>query len=317
MPPGLCHTARPVMGNQERPGFSVVWTRGKGCREVAELLSEGDPTRVEGDLAKACVDQRAELLVGRRMTSFDLVSVAVPNDLDLDKADAVVGGIGGGPHSLLVARIAARLASVLDLPATLATSVASSEEAGSSDQEQHAAAVLGEVAEAVPGMEVRVLADTGWSRFAAALSPGALLVLGAPGGSFLDRALFGPGRRLRAGAPAGAVIVREAPTRVFHRMGDPVFVGPFHPAGDTLRLHQVGTLAVAEHGLLLGMVTRRALERAAPSTAVGDVMESARSVRLDQPLSEVVALAPDFGPDPIPVVDEDGRLVGGLVLDAA
>jgi Mg/Co/Ni transporter MgtE len=65
------------------------------------------------------------------------------------------------------------------------------------------------------------------------------------------------------------------------------------------------------------MVTRRALEGAAPSTLVGDVMESARSVRLDQALSEVTILVPEFGSDPIPVVDEEGRLVGGLVLDAA
>jgi CBS domain-containing protein len=301
------------MGNQERPGFSVVWTRGKGCRELAGLLTEAEPVRVEGDLAKACVDQRAQLLVGRRMTSFDLVSVAVPNDLDLDKADAVVGAIGGGPHSLLVARITARLAYVLDLPATLATATAAAE----AESDERAADILNEVASSVPGIEVKLLAEPGWSRFAGALSAGALLVLGAPGGSFLDRALFGPGRRLRAGAPAGAVMVREAPTRVFQRMGDPVFVGPLHPVADTLRLHREGMLAVAENGRLLGMVTRRALEGAAPSTLVGDVMESARSVRLDQALSEVTILVPEFGSDPIPVVDEEGRLVGGLVLDAA
>ena len=119
------------MGNQERPGFSVVWTRGKGCREVAELLSEGDPTRVEGDLDKACVEQRAEILVSRKMTSFDLVSVTVPNDVELDKADGVVGAIGGGPHSLLVARVTARMASALGLPAVLATAT----DSGSDDPE--------------------------------------------------------------------------------------------------------------------------------------------------------------------------------------
>lgn len=303
------------MGNQEHQGFSVVWTRGKGCLELAELLSDVEPVRVAGDMARACVEHRAEVLVGRRMTSFDLVSVAVPNDLDLEKADAVVGAIGGGPHSLLVAKVAARLADVLGLPPTLATS--SPATSAETDQGVTAGEMLSQVAEVVPGIEVKVLADAGWSRFSASFSPGALFVLGAPGGSFLDRALFGPGRRLRAGAPAGAVIVREAPTRVFHRMGDPVFVGPLHPVGDTLRLHAEGTLAVAENGRLLGMVTRRALERAAPSSAVGDVMESPRSVRLDQALSEVTTLEPEFGSDPIPVVDEDGRLVGGLILDAA
>jgi hypothetical protein len=75
--------------------FSVVWTRGKGCAELAELLDRGSPTRVQGDLRTECIEARADLLVSRRLPpSFDFVSMAVPSDF----VPGTVGSIGSDPR---------------------------------------------------------------------------------------------------------------------------------------------------------------------------------------------------------------------------
>ena len=62
--------------------FQVVWTRGRGCRELAELLGGDTAIRSAGDLTDACVEARADMVVSRKLLpSFDLVPVAVPMDL--------------------------------------------------------------------------------------------------------------------------------------------------------------------------------------------------------------------------------------------
>ena len=47
---------------------AVVWTRGKGCAELADLLGGGESSRVSGDPAEACINYRADLLVARRLS---------------------------------------------------------------------------------------------------------------------------------------------------------------------------------------------------------------------------------------------------------
>ncbi len=39
--------------------MSVVWTRGKGCAELADLLTGGGSSRITGDLAEECINHRA------------------------------------------------------------------------------------------------------------------------------------------------------------------------------------------------------------------------------------------------------------------
>jgi len=143
-----------------------------------------------------------------------------------------------------------------------------------------------------------------------------LLVLGAPGGSWLNRSRTGPGARLRRTAQAGAVIVRSAPDRVFRFMGEPVYVSPLRLADDTLRIHAEKTLAVADAGRLVGLVRREGLIEAGASP-VASVMEEAQSVRLDETILQARELEPTFGSDPIPVTDHDEYLVGGLSLPRA
>lgn len=291
--------------------LSVVWTRGKGCLELAEALSGSTMNRITGDLAEACIDHRADILVSKKLPgSFDLVSVAVPVDFDPDNVTSVVATVAGGPHSVLAAETADQIGRSLGVGAEMVSVTA---------QEGDRAAthtLLDNMAVMFPNMESRVIeTDDGVSGLVEGLDDGALLVIGAPGGSWLQRARFGPGARLRRTAQAGAVIVRSAPDRVFRFMGDPVYVAPLRLADDTLLLHPENTLAVAEDGRLVGLVRRAALQ-AAGDAPVGSVMEEAVSVRQDVTITEAWELEPTFGPDPIPVTDDEEHLVGGLSLRA-
>lgn len=288
--------------------FSVVWTRGKGCVELANLLADGRPNRVEGDLIVRAIEHRADLLVAKKVPSdFDLVSVAVPIDFQPEKVTKVVATVSGGPHSALAAEVAARLAHALDVPAEMISARVPDTDSTPADE------ILERIGLTVPGITGRVVEVEGMAELVEDLDEGALLVLGAPGGSWLQRAMFGPGARLRRTAQAGAVVVRGAPDRVFHHMGEPVYVGPLREAADTLRFHTERTLAVAEDGRLVGLVRRDRL-LGAGSDPVGTVMEDAISVRVDETMSEAWVLEPEFGGDPIPVTDHDENLVGGLSL---
>lgn len=289
--------------------LAVVWTRGRGCVELAALLApNGEPTRIGGNLVGECIDRRADLLVSKKLPGdFDLVSVAVPVDFQPEKVTSVVATVAGGPHSLLAATVAARLGQAMGVPAEMVSASIPLDEA------PEATEVLDRIGSSVPDISGRVVEVDGIDRLVEGLDDGALVVLGAPGGSWLQRAMFGPGARLRRTAQAGAVVVRSAPDRVFRFMGEPVYVAPLRQATDTLRFHAENTLAVAEEGRLIGVVRRQRLLDAG-TASVGSVMEDALSVKVDGTIEEAWELEPDFGEDPIPVTDHEEYLVGGLSL---
>lgn len=294
------------MANDGR--FKVVWTRGKGCHELAEILGGGDVDRVTGDIAESCIDERADFLVAKKLpTGFDLVNVAVPVDFEPDRVTKVVATVGGGPHSLLAADTAAALAARLGVDVELLSAASNEDQIGSSRE------VLDQVAAHIPGVHRRVVVVEGISDLIDDLEAGALVVLGASGGSWLSRARTGPGARLRRTAQAGYVIVRSAPDRVFRFMGEPVYVSPLRLADDTLRIHTENTLAVADAGRLVGLVRREGLLEAG-TMPVATVMEDAVSVRQDETIVRARELEPTFGTDPIPVTDDEEHLVGGLSL---
>lgn len=290
-------------------GLKVVWTRGKGCLELAEVLGGEDTDRITGDVAESCIQGRADVLVAKKLpSSFDLVNVVVPVDFDPDSVRSVVATVAGGPHSALAAETAARLAEKLGVPAEMLSA------AGSEDEMDAAREILEQVGAHIPGISRRVVVvEDGVSELTDGLDEGALLVLGAPGGSWLNRSRTGPGARLRRTAQAGSVIVRSAPDRVFRFMGEPVYVAPLRHADDTLRIHEENTLAVADQGRLVGLVRREGLLRAG-ADPVASVMEEALSVRVDETMLQARQLEPTFGSDPIPVTDHDEHLVGGLSL---
>jgi Mg/Co/Ni transporter MgtE len=95
-------------------------------------------------------------------------------------------------------------------------------------------------------------------------------------------------------------------------MGEPVFVGPLHLAGDTLRLHPQSMMAVVENGQLVGVVRRRKLQSANPGAAVGELMDEPLAVRWDQSLEDAGGAVGSVEESPLPVTDGDGRLVGAL-----
>jgi hypothetical protein len=289
----------------------VVFTRGKGCHELAEVLGGDQVGRVQGDLSASCLEERADVLVSKRLPSgFDLVNVVVPVGFEPDRVTKVVATVAGGPHSVLAAETASAVASGLGVEAEMLSAARSDDGIGAAGE------ILDQVGAYLPDLGRRAVVVDGIAELVEELDEGALLVLGAPGGSWLNRSRTGPGARLRRTAQAGAVIVRSAPDCVFRFMGDPVYVSPLRLADDTLRIHKERTLAVADEGLLVGLVRREGLMKAGASP-VASVMEEALSVRLDETISQARELKPTFGPDPIPVTDHDEHLVGGLSLPSA
>ena len=289
----------------------VVWTRGRGCHELAEALAGEQADRIQGDVAEGCISERADVLVSKKLpSSFDLVNVAVPIGFEPDRVSRVVATVAGGPHSVLAAETAARLASNLGVDAEMVSA------ARTEDELEGAAEILEQVGAGLPTLGRRVVVVDGISQMVEDLDERALLVLGAPGGSWLSRSRTGPGARLRRTAQAGAVVVRSAPDRVFRFMGEPVYVAPLRHADDTLRVHPENTLAVADGGLLVGLVRREGLLRAG-AEPVASVMEEAQSVKLDETILQAWDLEPTFGRDPIPVTDHEEHLVGGLSLPVA
>lgn len=285
-------------------GWSVVWTRGEGCPDLAGLLAGGDARRAGPDLRASCVEARADILVGRKLTSFDLVSMAVPYGFDPPRVESVVAAVAGGPHSLLAARVARRLSAALDVPASLVA--ASPEEAADLAAEE----ALERAAALIPITERRVLRAANPGAAVRALPPGSLLVLGAPGGTWWQRQFTGPGRQLRLGAPAGAVVVRRAPRRCFHYMEEPAAMGVQMPAGEALRLAGTTLVPVAEEGRLVGLVRHRALRAADPATPLGRIMEAPAFALAEDPLDVVGGLSTFLDGGPVPVVDASGRLCG-------
>lgn len=285
--------------------FSVVWTRGKGCAELAHLLDSGSPTRVQGDLRSLCIEARADLLVSRRLPpGFDFVSVAVPSDLAPDTVGSVSAAVSSGPHSALAARMALRLGAALGVGAEMVSAYPTS------DDLPAARRIVHNLADQIPGLPHRVVETADARELIEALPADALLVLGAPGGGWLQRAFFGTGVRLRQRAPAGAIVVQQSPARVYHRMEEPSYVSRHLLVGDALRLMEHSVAAVVDEGELVGVVRRSALEGVDRGLRVGDLMEEPAFLNVGDGYEEAGRLADLFAGAPIPVVDGAGRLVG-------
>lgn len=288
--------------------WSVVWARGEGCPELADLLAGGTARRVGPDLRSSCIEARADLLVSRRLLSFDLVPLAVPHGFHPPSVREVVAAVAGGPHSLFAARVAETLGRALDVPASL---VAASP---AEDFDDAAESALGRAAASVPLAERRVVRAANPGAAVRALPAGTLLVLGAPGGTWWRRQFSGPGHQLQAGAPAGAVVVRTAPRRCFHDMAEPVALGTQMPAGEALRLTTDAVIPIAEEGRLVGLVRRRVMQAARPDAPLGGLMEAPLFARPEDRLEDAAPLWALLEGAPAPLVDADGRLCGLLPL---
>lgn len=279
----------------------TVFSRGHGTADLARLM-DGDAVKVGESITDAAVHHRAELLVARRPNAGrDLLPTAVPRDLDLDRAGRVVAAVGGGPHSELAAMVAAAVASALGVRSAMVC--AYQEEEGP----DAARATVERIADLVPEVEPQVVEGHRVHDALASHGDHALLVVGAPGGSFLQRQFLGPGARLIAHAEVGAVVVSSAPARVFQRMDEPVWVGRHLPAPEALRAHpDVDPIPVVDHGAVVGTVGLADL------VSIGDApVEVAMRPATVIEAADLLLGAAELGPGAIPVVHA-GLLVGVL-----
>ncbi len=271
------------------------------------MLSDQEPTRVEGDLRAACFDARADLLVTKKLTSFDLVSAVAAYKVDLGKVDGVAAAVGSGPNSLLAAVVTHRLAKHLGVPGRLITAPAPGA------TEASARELLDDLALQAPGLARSVQpAGSGAASIVEGLDPETLLVLGEPGGSWLHRQFFGPGRKLIHAAPTGALVVRAAPPRCFRYIEEPEYVGAGMQAGDAVKVNSARVVPVVEDRALVGIARRSALLTSEVDRPVAHLMEPPVALDQDDLLDAAWALAAFFEGAPIPVVDSDGTLVGTI-----
>lgn len=290
----------------------IGWSRGQGCAEVADILSQGTPIRVEGDPRRSCIDARVDLLVARKFSSFDLVPVVVPSGVDVGSVGSVTAAVGEGPHSPFAVDIARRIGERLAVPVEVATV-----HRDDSDRPE-ARARLDALVEGRSDVSTRLVESSSVVELIDGLDPSALVVIGAPGGSWFHRQISGPGHKLAVAAPVGALLVRSAPRRAFHeaRAVNDAVVGLHLSAGDALKVMGHPVAAVAERGELVGIVRTSVLREVPPTVAVGHLMEDPVSVGSVEPLSSVDELRGFFDGGPVPVVDDGGRLIG-LVLGPA
>jgi hypothetical protein len=287
--------------------WTVLWTRGQACAHIADLVSGGSAVRADGDLKTACITARANVLVTSRAASFDLASTLVPHGIDeTTKPPVVVGAVGTGPHSPLVAATTERLAKGYGADATLVSMSPSEED----DPAAHA--VLIELSNHAPSAGTRVVRADNPAGLLASLPPTGLVVLGAPGGSWWQRQFFGAGRRLIHAAPAGSVVVRAAGRRCFHAAEEMIAVGPLMLAADALAVATAPVLPVVEAGIVIGQVRMEALRGTNGSARVGDLCEAPITVLADEPIGDIDDLAERLDGAPVPVVDDESRLLGGV-----
>jgi hypothetical protein len=140
-------------------------------------------------------------------------------------------------------------------------------------------------------------------------------VIGAPGGSWVQRQFFGPGQKLRHAAPGGVIVVRSAEPRCFQEItATPgVVVSPWLHARDARRVVGDAPAApVVADGFLVGIVRHDALHSAPADVNVATVAEEAVFVLIDDPLDAAADLQPFLEGAPVPVVDSSGRWLGSI-----
>lgn len=308
----MIHAPQPHTNRNSVPGFgNVAWTRGRSCLPVAEHLTDGPIFGLTSDLHRSCVADRIDILIAKRFTGFDLVPTVVPHDVDLDVITQITVAAGEGPHSPLAIAIADRLAWTLGVPVEAATVFRNHEELPPSLER------LNRLTRDHPDVEVRAINGASAVDLVDSLDPTTLLVVGAPGGSWFQRQIFGPGHRLVVSAPSGALVVRDAPRRCYHNTVSPtgVVISPHLTAADASQLVAHKAVPVADDGQLVGILRADALRNAPPNTRVSSIMEGPVAVVTSEPATAAHELSEFLTFAPVPVIDNEGQLVGVIPPD--
>ncbi len=282
---------------------AVVWTRGSGCRELAEVISGDAAIRVDSDPAVTCISSGATLMVSRRLSSFDLCSVAVPSGFSADGITGVVATVGSGPHSSLAAAVAERIGKSLGVPARAVYAH------GGSEPTPAAIRIVQELDDQFPDLCIEAVGAASPGAMVQELPAGTLLIVGAPGGSWFQRQFFGPGARIKHKASGGTIVVKAAPDRVYQAMERPTAFGPQMRVADALVVG-VGDVVVASESALLGVVPEATLEAADPDAELGTLAQETAFLAPEETIAHAHDLIVDTGGTTIPVVDGSGSLIG-------
>jgi hypothetical protein len=274
------------------------------------MLSDGAAQFARGNPRDACITARADLIVQRRLTSFDLVNVAVPYGFQPEAIGSVVA-IGGAAHGEFAARLARKIAEATRTEAALIC-------VSRDSRDQSAAQRILEMTEhRVPGLRTALMRADSATALLAALPADALLVVGATGGSWVQRQLLGPGSRLRHLAPGGVVVARSTTPRCFQQARPSLVVSPWLAVADARRLVIEAVVPVVDRGRLVGIVRRDVLRAAPDDTRVAAVAEEAVFMNVDDPIEAVADLSSFLEGAPVPLVDASGRYHGSIRTESA
>ena len=304
---------RPEEVHPEREALQrVASTRGQGCAEVANLLAGGTATRIQGDLRATCIRERIDAVVSRKLSSFDLVPVIVPHTVDVNSVERITAAVGGGPHSPLAVAVAARLGIAMGIPTTAASVYRAS------DSRELTLQRLGSLVAPFPSVQTHAVRGDSAVHLIESLDAATLLVVGAPGGSWFQRQIFGLGHRLAVRAPAGVLVVRTAEPRCYQMVEDDAgaVVGPHLSVSAARQIIHDPVVAVAEGGVLIGVVRSGELEELDGDLLMRDVMHPPVSVGAVEPIDAISDVREYFSGAPIPVIDDAGKIVGMIPLDA-
>ena len=242
-------------------------------------------------------------MVSRRLSSFDLCSVAVPSGFSAGETTGIVAAVGSGPHSSLAAAMAERIGLSLGVPASAVYAH------GSSGPTAAAARIVQELEDQFPDLRIEAVGAARPEAMVQALPSGTLLVVGAPGGSWFQRQFFGPGARIKHKASGGTIVVKAAPVRVYQAMEPPAAFGPHMRVADALVVG-AGDIVVASENTLMGVVSEEALAAADPDADLGGLAQEVASLAPEETIEHALELVDDTDSTAIPVVDGSGILIG-------
>lgn len=286
--------------------FRVVWAGTAPARDLARALGGGFASQAEHNLAASCVKARATLVVTRAITPSNLCSMAAPYEFTPSQTRLIVAAVAGGPHSLLAARVAQRLSEQLGVPAYAVCGY------GPASLRREAEDVLAGITARIPDLEVRAIRVPRPAAIVERLPASALVVVGAPGGNWLERRFLGPGARIHSRAPGGVIVVKEAPARVFQVMRPAPAFSPDMSASDAAFLAGNRSVIVADGERLLGVAPVQALAEAPKEAALRELAEHPVFLMATDLTERIAEIASRCGSGPIPVVDASGHLVGAV-----
>jgi hypothetical protein len=301
------HERDGLADDRPSPDFSgrVAWTRGESNHEVANLLCDL-PVRLSGDLETACVDMNVDVVVSKRLPRSDIVSSVVPVGFDADAVSVVAVAVGDGPHSPLAVSIAERVAERLGVPGTAIAAYRSK------SQEWEARQRLGRIVASGSSLDTVTIHAPDPRSIVDHVSRETLLVHGAGGGSFIERHLTGTGNRLTSRARGCVLVVRSSQPKCYQSAVSPTpfALAPEMLAADALQVMVHPFAPVVSARKLVGIVRIEALVSADPGNPIESLIEPVVGLNRRDPIRVATFERDHLGPGPLPVIDEDGNLVG-------